>query len=858
MILAPGSRFGPYHVIDIIGAGAMGEVYRASDPKLGRDIALKILRADFHTETDRQASFEREARLLASLNHPNIGTIYGFHEADGLSALALELVDGETLAARLRRGGRLPTAEAFRYALQISDALACAHRRAVVHRDVKPSNIIVTSQGAKLVDFGLAHLVQPEAAAPGAGARRPTGDLAGAGTPFYMSPEQSAGLDIDQRSDIYSFGIVLCQMFTGFMPDAAPALSTRTLIRGLLQQIASRPLRLVIERCLASDPDDRWLHASDLHHALVVVAEPETGEAGSEDDDTTTGLPVRVRHGWPALVRRAALPAVILVMIALVVAFLAGRRAANVSTPAYQQLTFRRGSVLSARFAGDNSIVYSAAWDGRPTELWSMRPDNPESRSLGIPDARIVAISPSGDMAILIGGRIGAGAMLARLPLDASVPRQVLAGVDAADWAPDGQSLAVAHVLDGKSRLEFPIGTALFETEGWIDGVRVSPDGEQVAFIHHPLFYDDRGTISVIRRTGGEPRSLSGPWASVTGVAWARGGNEIWFTAAEFGSTTSLYAVDLSARVRVISRSANRMTIQDIDRNGRALVTEGRYRLRISAVDATRRDERDLSWLDGSVVTDLSPDGSTFLINEVASGAGTPLHAVYLRTIDGSPAVRIGDGASPALSPDGRWAAALLLRTPPSIVLLPIGAGMPRTLDRGPLTDVQMVEWFPDGRRILIAGNEAPGASRLWTQEVAGGPPTPVGPEGIRLVAFSRPISPDGTRVIATDLAGRSWIHVLTGAGNPHPIDGVEPGDLPIRWHGDGQSVYVFRQRDLPGIVDRVYLADGRKERVAVLAPADSAGVRTLASLQTTPEGRIFVYSYAQILSDLFLVTDVR
>lgn len=861
MILAPKSRFGPYDVIDLIGAGAMGEVYRARDAKLGRDIALKVLPAAFSTVPDRRESFEREARLLASLNHPHIGTIYGFHEVDGICALALELVDGETLAARLRKG-RLPDADTLRYARQITDALAYAHKRGVVHRDVKPTNIVVTSQGAKLLDFGLAHLVQPAAATAAASTGIPGTEPGIAGTPFYMSPEQSGGLELDQRSDIYSFGLVLCQMLTGFTPDGVSGLSTRTLIRGLLGQIASRPLRLVIERCLASNPEDRWQHAGDLHHALVAVSEPEIGDARADSDSGTTTAPLvfgPVTPSWPrALVRRTALAVAVVALAAVAAAFLIGMRAARVSPPEYQQLTFRRGAVMSARFAGDNTIVYSAAWDGRPAELWSMRPDSPESRSLGITDALVLGVSPAGEMAILIGRRLGAGGgMLARLPLDSSSPREVLAGVSDADWAPDGQSFAVAHVFQETFRLEFPIGTVLYESEGWIDGVRVSPDNEYVAFIDHPLLYDDRGTVSLVARTGGDPRVLSGPWASVTGLAWSPDGDEIWFTAAESGSTTSLYAVDLSGRQRVISRSANRMTIRDVDRTGRVLLTESRYRLRIGAVDSTGSAERDLSWLDGSVAADLSPDGGTLLINEVAAGAGTPLSAVYVRKRDSASAIRIGEGASPALSPDGLWAATLLLGSPPSVGLLPTGAGQPRALDRGTIADFQSVAWFPDGMRMLIAGSEAGKPIRLWRQEMSGGPPEPIGPVGLRMVPFSRPISPDGTRAIVIDLHGVVSLHSLTGAGEPERVVGLEPGDLPIRWDAEGGSFFFFRQGELPGIVYRLYLADGRKERSAVLAPADAAGVRTLASVQTTPDGRYFVYSYAQNLSDMFLVSNV-
>jgi serine/threonine protein kinase len=861
MILASGSRFGPYDVIDQIGAGGMGEVYRARDPKLRRDIALKVLPAAVSAAPDRRASLEREARLLASLNHPHIATIYGFHEVDGVSALALELVEGETLAERLRKG-RLSDDEAVRYASQIAEALAYAHQRGLVHRDVKPTNIVVTAKGAKLLDFGLADLVQSAAPASG-NLGEPSTDFGPVGTPFYMSPEQIEGLAIDHRSDIYSLGLVLCQMLTGFRPDSVSNFSTRTLIRGLLNQIASRPVRLVVERCLASEPDERWADARDLHYALVAVAEPDIGDPRSHGEDETAAahfrLPAVWRRRW---IRRTVLATAVAMLVTALVGFIAGMRSVDISPSTYQQLTFRRGSVMSARFAGDNTVVYSAAWDGKPEEIWSMRTDNPESRSLGITNARLLSISPLGEMAILTGSRtsvgIDQGGMLARLALDASAPREVLADVEDADWASDGQRLAVAHVSEGKSRLEFPIGTVLYESEGWINGVAVSPDNEYVAFIDHPLYYDDRGSVSLIPQTGGTPRVLSRGWSAVTGLAWTPRGDEIWFTAAGFGTTASLFAVDLSGRVRTISPSTNRMTIHDIDRDGRVLVTEGRYRLRINAVGSSGDDERDLSWLDGSVVTDLSSDGATVLINEVSAGAGTPLYAAYLRKTDGSSAIRIGEGAMPRLSPDGRWAVTLLLRSLPSVVLLPTGAGQPRTLDRGSLTDLQAVAWFPDGRRILIAGRQASEPIRLWTQELAGGPPKPIGREGLWIAPYSRPISPDGRSALTLDLSGRIWLERLTEGQEAHAITGLEKGDVPIRWAADGRSFFLFREGELPTIVYRFDLNEGRKEQVTALVPADPTGVRRLASIQTTPDGRFFVYTYSQTLSDLYLLSKVR
>jgi eukaryotic-like serine/threonine-protein kinase len=865
-----GSRLGPYEILELLGAGGMGEVYKARDTRLGRIVAIKILRSPLASDAEFHMRLEREARVVSQLDHPHICALYDVGEEYGQSFLVMQYLDGATLTSRLTKGP-LPLDQALRYAIEIASALDKAHRHGVTHRDLKPGNIMLTKGGAKLLDFGLAKAgaaidARDELSLVSSGVLNLTRQGTILGTFHYMAPEQLEGGTADARTDIFAFGCVLYEMLTG--RKAFDGATQASVIGAILkdepapiasiQPIIPASLVRVVRKCLAKDPDERWQSVRDLQDELRWIAEGRLDSNGS-----TVAATVAPRSRTRRLASLGA--AAVVAFAALAAGFAGGMRAGRVAPPDYQQLTFRHGSISAARFTSDGqTIVYGAAWDNAPVQLSATRIESTESRGLGIEDADLFAISSTGEMAITLGRRYALGVVgrgtLARMPLDASTPRTVLGDVEDADWSPDGGNLAVVRLVEGKQRLEFPIGSVLYETAGGLDHVRMSRDGANIAFIDHPSPDDDRGAIALIPAKGGSRRVLSDGWSSVTGLAWSASGDEIWFTAAEAGVTTSLYAVDLSGRVRVVMRSASRLLIHDIDRAGRLLMTVSKFRLRIGMVDLSANDraERDLSWLDGSVVTDVSPDGSTLVINEQGAGARSPRYAVYLRKADGSPAIRIGEGSLPTLSPDGGAIAAVILGPSPSIALIPTAAGQPRTLDRGTLTNVQTVAWFPDGRRLLLSGSEAGRGLRLWTQAVRDGIPVPVSPEGVRVPAGSQPISPDGTHAAALDSSERVWVHALQAGEEPRLVEGLEPGDVPIRWSGDGQSLYTFRYGELPATVYRFHLTQKRKERIATLMPSDAAGVRALETVQITPDARRVFYTYSQILSDLFLVTNVN
>jgi dipeptidyl aminopeptidase/acylaminoacyl peptidase len=863
MMLTRGTRLGPYEIVGLLGTGGMGEVYRARDPRLDRDVAVKVLASAPDAASLRR--FEQEARAAAALNHPNILVIYDFGAHNDQPFVVSELLEGETLRDKLSNGS-LPLKKAVDYANQIASGLAAAHAKGIVHRDLKPANLFVTTDGrVKILDFGIAVLVDPREVIDNWSTSSTTqfarvASTIAAGTVNYMSPEQVRGQPVDHRSDIFSFGVVLYEMLSGrhafdrSSPIETMSAAVNAEPDGMADLLPKLPptIQLVLLRCLEKNPDDRFQSTRDLCFALRL-----SSDAVHPSGRQSTAVTSR----WRPSRRMAAVPLV--AGAALVASFLGGTRLARFSPPTYQQLTFRRGAVQSARFAGDgHTIVYGAAWDGGAPHLYATRRESPESRPLPIANAELLAISRAGEMAVLLGRSSSvyarSGGTLAVLPLDASAPREVLTGVEEADWAPDGDSLAVTHIVQGRYRLEYPIGNVLYESGGRVKQVRVSPDGTRVAFVDHVQFDDDRGTVCVVARSGGTKEVLSEGWSSVSGLAWAPSGKEIWFTAATFGAAASLYGVDLSGHVRSIARSASRMMIRDIDRDGRVLLIESSFRLRIGAVESPSEKQRDLTWLDGSVVTDVSGDGGMLLINEQAAGGGTPLYAVYVRKTDGSPGIRIGDGSSPALSPDGTWAAAFLLRSPPAILLLPTGVGQARTLNAGNLADYQAITWFPDGRRLLLAGSESGRRGRLWTLNLPDGGPKPASPEGFRIASFGRPISPDGTQVAAFDGSGRLWLLSLTEGQGSHPVDELEASTLPIGWSSDGRSLYVFKDGNLPATVYRFDFADRRKEQVAVLAPPDLAGVLPPATIVATPDGKSFFYTYVQNLSDLFLLENLR
>jgi dipeptidyl aminopeptidase/acylaminoacyl peptidase len=863
MQLASGTRLGQYEIVDRLGAGGMGEVYRARDTRLGREVAVKALSRDLSADPQRLSRFEAEARAASALNHPNIVTIHEIGREAQTPFIVMELVDGRTLRDLLY-SGPLPLRRAVALAAQLSDALARAHAAGIVHRDLKPENVMVTRDGLpKILDFGLAKIEPRDS---DNGDRRDqtiteeTREGAVVGTTGYMSPEQASGQPVDFRSDQFSFGSVLYEMLTGKRAFHGPtrAETLAAIIRDEPEPIAAAAprvpvaLRWIVERCLAKLPEERYASTRDLARDLQSVR-----DHFSQIEGEASPLVVSARGR-----RRLWVSAgVALAVAALVVAaYLFGAAARDTGLPSFRRLTFRDGTVWTARVASDGqTIVYGAAWGGGPIQIYSTRPEIPESPALPLPPANVLAISPAGEMAISLGARPAGPFLtvgtLARSTLAGGGPREILESVQSADWAADGASLAVLRSVAGRSRLEFPMGKTLVEVpSGYLSHPRVSPGGDLVAYLEHPMRGDDGGVVAVVDLQRNR-RVLSAGWITVRGLAWSPDGREVWFTAAASGGSRALHAVTLSGRRRLVFRAPGALTLHDISREGRVLVARESSREGIVGRPPGAEAERDLSWHDWSRPVDLSADGTFMLFDETGEGGGST-YAVYLRTTDGAAAVRLGDGHALALSPDGKWALSTPHRTPAELVLLPTGAGEPRRIPTGYFANILRGAWSPGGDSLIVAANEPGRGTRLYVQSLQGRDVRAFTPEG---TGAAWAVTPDGRRVVAADADRRLMLYEVAGGVEPSPVPGAEPGDVPVRFTPDGRALYVLvRGEGARAEVHRVDIATGTRELWKEIGPADPIGVFGVPRVFLSADGQSYVYSYVRMLDELYLVDGLR
>ncbi len=845
MTLSAGTRLGPYEILAPIGAGGMGEVYRARDMRLTREVAVKVLPAGLSSDPERLKRFEKEARSASSLNHPNIVTVYDIGQAGGTSFIAMELVGGQTLREMLAEGA-LPTKRLLTVAAQIADGLAKAHSAGIVHRDLKPDNVMVTKDGfVKILDFGLAKLTQPEGAS---GATQGPTVSAGTepgivmGTVGYMSPEQTLGRVLDFRSDQFSFGSILYEMATSkraFARGNAPE-TMAAIIREepepivILAPQAPPPLRWIVERCLAKDPEDRYAATKDLARDLAGIRD-HLSEAS-----VSGAMPAA--EGQRRRLLRGVLPLALALLASWAGVFLLGRSTQASKPPTFQRLTFRRGTVQNARFAPDGqTVIYSANWDGRPREVFLTRPGSPESRSFGLKSVDIYGISSSGEMAINI-----RGGTLARMPMDGGAPRDVLENVWGADWAPDGHQLAIVTGRGGeRGRLEFPIGRLLYESTSIINP-RVSPDGRFVAFVEH------NNSLGVADPQG-KIRTLLKSAEGIDRLAWSPGASEVWFTGPNWrGTAQKLRAVSLAGRVRDVATFPVPIALGDVSREGRVLFAAGASRSLISGKLAGATEERDLSWFDHSWAPKLSADGRVLVFTE--SGGAASSDALYMRRAGDAEATRLSEGFASALSHDGKW---VLAEMPgPKLTLVPTGAGEPRSLVVGLLEGVVQAGFFPDGRRIAISGNEKGHPRRTWLLDIPEGKPRPLTPEKLAGAA----VSPDGKWILVSDIDTQKRFLFPAEGGEPRPVPGLTEDDAPeIQWGPDSQTLFVHVHGETSTQVFRLDLQTGRRELWLTLTPPDPAGIgRQEIEPALSADGKSYVSWYYRWVNDLYLAEGLK
>jgi hypothetical protein len=835
----------------------MGEVYRARDPKLNRDVAIKILPEALATDPSALARFEREAQAVAALSHPNILAIHDFGQQGDTAYAVMELLEGETLRARLAHGA-LPARKAVELAVQIAEGLAAAHEKGIVHRDLKPENVFVTHEGrAKVLDFGLAKKTGP-ASGPDAGTQLATGHTGPGtvmGTVGYMSPEQVRGETVDHRSDIFSFGAVLYEMLTGrqaFGRETATESMTAILKEDPPEIAAtgssvSPVLQRIVQHCLEKRPGERFQSARDIAFALQALS----------------GSGITAAPAF-AVARRSS--RLWLIPLALLVGMLGGWLLKAPGSPplTIRRLTFGKGRLESARFLpGSRDIVYSARWQGQSPEVFTLHPESLSARALGVPNAILLSISGNEELAIQLDARLWDGHSTGRLARVATTDggvRPLADQVLEADWLPDGRRLALLNAgSEGTGRrLEFPEGNQRWETPYPIHTVRVSPKGDKVACFSEPSTI--RGTGKIVTLDAAGHRTELADVVGFTGLAWGPDGQDIWYSVEAEGSSR-IFALSPQRAQRLLLHQAGRLRLLDTARNNRVLVSLDNDVNGVMGRSSAEGQERDLGWNEANMATQISADGKQVLLGR-GDDWGTLLGAIYLRPTDGSPAVRVGEGERFALSSDGRWVLNWTSSAPSQLSLIPTGAGTPRTI---PLIDSMYVRrlWFLPKDQGFLLWAIVPGRKvSLLTVGPEGGKARLL-LEGASVWWGSEPVSPDGRSVAVIDYnqanVSTGGVKLVPVGGGPVvTVRGTREGDIVSGWTPDGQGLRLFNRDGLPCRTIRVDLATGRRDVLGEFMPADPSGISGIPTIQMNWVNQSFTYNYHRRISDLYLVEGLK
>ncbi|MGA8439821.1 MAG: protein kinase [Candidatus Sulfotelmatobacter sp.] len=864
MSLTAGKRLGPYEIQSALGAGGMGEVYRARDTRLDRTVAIKILPHHLSSNLDLKQRFEREARAISSLNHPRICTLHDVGHEDDIDFLVMECLEGESLAERLRKGP-LSLKESLKIGIEVCEALEAAQKAGIVHRDLKPANIMLTKNGAKLMDFGLA---KSTATGLGSSARAPL--LSGAktmseatplspltsagmviGTIQYMAPEQIEGKEADARSDLFALGAVLYEMTTGKRPfegKSQISVASAILEKDPEPMRALKPLtpvafERVVSSCLAKNPDERVQNAHDVRLDLEWIAE--------DFPQLTAQQPAQVEKPRFKSLPWAITTAVVLLATGAI--FMAQRKK---PAPQYTSVTFREGTLSGARFSHDGqTIVFSGRWEGEPAQMSVARVGSPESRSMGIPGAEVASISSSDELAIFLGCEenffLNCGGTLATVNLAGGSPRTLAEHVAQADWHPDGKRMIISVSSPAGPRLEFPPGHVIYQQNaGWLGHPRFSPDGSMIAFENHPIAGNDDGQVDLLDMSG--KHSVIFKSSSVEGLAWSPDGKELWFAATETGGwADTLFAVRPGGKPRVVLTSPS-IRLYDISKDGLVLLSHESWRRQLIGFFPGDKSDHPYSWDDDTQPTAISTDGrlmSFYESGELYAIAGD--YQAYYRPTDSSPAVRLGVG-EPAISPDGKW---VILGSNQSnskrpLQLQPLGPGEPRDFATPGLIAFSRVRWSDDNRQIVYEAQTEQGGWNAYRQVIASGPP-------ILLMANIRDsypaLSPDGR--MAALRREHDGIYLCTANGSqPVKLKAASDEEFPIRFADGGKSLLVADPTGRELVLTLVDLASGHRQLWKRLDSESRADQLFVA----TPDLKYYAYPFPRYSSVLYTVENLR
>jgi Tol biopolymer transport system component len=868
-----GERFGVYTIGSLIGVGGMGEVYRAHDESLGREVAIKVLPPAFTADPERRARFEREARMLATLNHPNIGSIYGVEEADGVRALVLELIEGETLEERIGAGSGapvLPITDVLAIARQIADALDAAHEKGIVHRDLKPANIKITPDGVvKVLDFGLAKVTRTDSdSSPALNESR---DGAILGTAAYMSPEQARGHSVDKRGDIWAFGCVLYEMLTGglaFPGDTVSDTLAKILEREpdwtALPAATPVPIRRVLRRCLAKDPKRRLRDVGDVRLEIDAVDEvlPPAETVGRL-------VPVTIRGRWLPWVAVGALAASVSAWEALRPAVRLENPLANAE---FTRFTDWPGTEAGAEISPDGKFVAFVADRAGQFDIWLSQVGTGDFRNvtanvdpMNPPGIILRSFGFSGDGAEIWFSVLGDPGMRKMLmPLIGGASRAFLGeGNNAPAWSPDGARLAYFNNKDGD-----PLFVA--DRNGADAHEILAPDEKRVLHNHNPVWSADNQWIYFVhgleptddmdvwrvRPSGGRPEQLTQQHAAVNFMAPLDASTLLYVSRAEDRSGPWLWALDIDRKVtRRVTSGLEQYTSVSASRDGRRVVATvanptaslWRVPLRDGIVD-----DHDAQPYALSTARALAPRfGGPSLFYLSGRGAKDGLWRVQ----DGQVS-EVSKGANPSLSeppavsPDGlRVAVVVRQGGRRHLALMSADGTNSRTLaaaiDMQGAAGQATADWSPDGVWIVTGGRDAQGAA-LFKIPVDGGAPVRV----IDGQAVNPVWSPDGKLIVYSGGFFNGQVELLgvrpdgTPVALPHVR--VRPGGYRFLPDGTG-LVYLPLVRSLDfWLLD---LATGNQRQLTRLSNQGR-----LQTFDITPDGKQIVFDRSRENSDIVLI----